>query len=273
VRIEFTPSDLKVLASLLWANGAGETRFIGGRCNAANPPRDGNLRETNPDCFDTNPATWHLSVVSQIGVSKRGFVANVSPGTEVWNQPANGYKYTYANPFTSAPAGTLAEEKVKLADWRDDPYKATRSAKAVSVVKIQMSFEYGSETQALYLDEDRPGMDAHANQNFVYDLELDQNDEIVGGEWYSSAPPDFLWVPVKGSKASSVGDTALDRSGDHNSWTKGATVPAAWRAAERNSSRNEQPLARIVERLLGRHELAPGLSTTDESNHFKLRNL
>ncbi|MGZ3656537.1 MAG: hypothetical protein ACXVB9_06135 [Bdellovibrionota bacterium] len=248
--IEFNPSDIKALLTLLWANGAGETRFIGGRCNRPTSPRDANNRETDSDCFDTNPATWHLSVVNQLGVSKRGFVADVSPAAEVWNQPAVGYRYGYLNPITGAAAGTLEAAKVKLADWSADPFSRTRSPKAVSVVKINMSFEYGSETQAQVSTEDRPEMDAHATQHYLYDLELDEKDEIVGGEWYSVNHPDFLWVPVKGSKASSTGDAALDRQGDHSVWTREAVIPRSWKAAAKVSSANEQPLARVVEALL-----------------------
>lgn len=248
--LQFSPADLKALASLLWANGAGEVRFIGGRCNSTTVNRDRNHRETDPDCFDTNPATWHLAIVNQIGVAKRGFVADVSPGDQVWNQPAYGYSYLYANSITGVAGHSLAEAKVRLADWHNDPFSATRSASAVYVVKINMAFEYGSETAPTQAAEDNPSLDAHANQNYVYDLELDANDEIVGGEWYSTAHPDFLWVPAKGSKASSAGDAMLDQRGDHSSWNLGAPLPKSWKAAGRYSAENEQPLARIVEQLL-----------------------
>ena len=246
----FSPSDLKALASLLWANGAGETKFIGGRCNSASVARDRNHRETDPDCFDTNPASWHLAIVNQIGVAKRGFVADVSPGDQVWNQPAYGYSYLYANPITGAAAPTLAEAKVRLSDWHNDPYTATRSRAAVYVVKINMAFEYGSETQPSETGSDDPSLDSHANQNYVYDLELDGNDEIVGGEWYSTSHPDFLWVPAKGTKATSVGDASLDQRGDHSAWKLDAGIPRSWKAAGRVSAENEQPLARVVEQLL-----------------------
>jgi len=154
------------------------------------------------------------------------------------------------NAASGAAAASLAAAKVRLKDWREDPYSATRSPNAVYVVKVQMSFEYGSETQPSTFSDDRPDLDAHASQNWVYDLELDESGEIVGGEWYSYAHPDFLWVPVKGSHASSVGDDALDRQNDHAVWAPGESVPRAWRAAAKNSSANEQPLARIVEKLL-----------------------
>jgi hypothetical protein len=248
--LEFYPTDIKALATLLWANGAGETRFIGGRCNEPSPVRDSNGRETNPDCFDTNPATWHLAVVNQIGVAKRGFVADIAPGAEVWNQPAIGYKYFYVNPITGATEKKLADARVRFADWTADPYHATRSPDAVAVVKIVMSFEYGAETQASAVATDGPEYDARGSQIYTYDLELDAHDRIVGGEWYSSAHPDFLWTPVKGSRATSAGDDLLDRQGDHAGWKVGEPIPRAWRSAAKAASGNEQPLARIVKGLL-----------------------
>lgn len=248
-KITFTPSDLKALGTLLWANGGGETRFIGGRCNDKVPDRDEHHRPTNPDCFDTNPATWHLSVVNQIAVSKRSFVMDASSGPEVWNQPVLGYQYGYINPITGATGRKLADYKVKLSDWKNDPFAAKRSPKAEYLVKIVMSVEYLSENTPSTAMEDSSDNDSRTAQAYSYDLELDRDDNIVGGEWFTSVRPDFLWVPVQGSKASSVGDVWLDRRSDSAKWDGRGAIPASWQKASKLSSANEQPLARIVTRL------------------------
>lgn len=247
--IFFTPTDLKALASLLWANGEAPTRFVGSRCNDTTPDRDPNFRETNPDCFDTNPATWHLAVVNQIGVSHRSFVLDASAGAEVWNQPVYGYQYGYINPITNKSYRTLADAKVKLKDWSNDPYSKTRSPKAVNVVRIVMSLDYLAENSPTVSIEDGTDQDAHYNQNYSYDLELDQNDTIVGGEWHNTLHPDFLWAPEKNSKATSVGDTWLERSNDQSKWSGREPLPALWKKAANLSSKNSQPLAKVVERL------------------------
>lgn len=248
-KITFSPSDVKALGTLLWANGSGQTRFIGGRCNDENPDRDGNHRETNPDCFDTNPATWHLSVVNQIAVSKRSFVMDASAGSEVWNQPVLSYKYGYINPVTSASGRRLADYKVKLSDWKKDPFAAKRSPKAEYIVKIVMSLEYLSENSASVAMEDSPDNDARTVKTYSYDLELDRENNIVGGEWHTSVHPDFLWVPVAGSKASSLGDAWLDRRSDSATWDGLGAIPLSWQKASQLSSGREQPLERIVSRL------------------------
>jgi hypothetical protein len=248
--VEFTPTDIKALATLLWAGAGARTRFVGGRCNDKDPSRGDNDRETNPDCFDTNPMTWHLVAVNQIGVGQRSFVMDASAGYEVWNQPVYGYQYGYINPITGKSARSLAEGKVKLAEYVNDPYKKTRSRQAEYVVKIVMTVDYVSETMPSAEKTDGPDRDNHSIVNYSYDLELDRDDNIVGGEWYSSVHPDFLWVPAPGAKARSVGDAALDRNSDSATWRTGEAIPASWKNAGRMSAQREQPLARIVERLV-----------------------
>ncbi len=249
-KIEFTPSDIKALATLLWAGGASRTRFIGGRCNDKEPGRDDSERETNPDCFDTNPATWHIAAVNQIAVSKRSFVMDASAGYEVWNQPIYGYEYAYMHPVTRKTSRSLADAKIRLADYPNDPFRGKRSPEAESVVKIIMTLDYIAENMPSPETKDGPDRDNHTVVNYSYDLELDKDNNIVGGEWHSSIHPDFLWVPVPGGKARSDGDYWLDQQGNKDEWKKGEAVPASWKNAARLSAVREQPLARVVERLI-----------------------
>jgi hypothetical protein len=246
--LTFTPSDIKALGTLLWANAPARTRFVGGRCNEKMPGRDDNGREKDPECFDNNPATWHLAVVNQIGVSKRSFVFDMEEGHEVWNQPVYSYEFTYQNPATHVLADTLAEGKVALNGF-DDPYRHSRSPLAVSVVGIDMRVTYISETQATLAPTDAPENDQRTTIQLSYQLELDARDEIVGGEWTSSNHPDFMWLPAKGARASSVGDDWLWRTGDRSEWRRGDLVPASWLPAAKGSAQRQQPLARIVEAL------------------------
>ena len=58
-----------------------------------------------------------------------------------------------------------------------------------------------------------PGTQGDENQQmtFVYDLELDANLRIIGGEWRDQARPDFIWRPRPGTKPSTPADgIALD---------------------------------------------------------------
>ena len=106
-QVRFNPTDIKGLASLLWANANTVTRFIGGRSNDKDPAVDENGRPLSPQVFDTNPGTWHLCVVNQIGVAKRGFVMDATYDYEVWNQPVRSYKVTRNAPLTGQQANQL----------------------------------------------------------------------------------------------------------------------------------------------------------------------
>lgn len=241
----FTPSDLKALGSLLWANAPFPTRFVGGRCEA----RGGSGRsEVNNDCLDNNPATWHLAVVNQIGIAGKSLILDAEKNYEVWNQPAYSYRYFYVNPRTKKTVPTLREAKAEIGSFRDSRARY-RAKEARSVVEIVMSFDYLVENTPSLSLSDSAADDAHMVVTYAYDLELDENDRIVGGEWHSLDHPDFLWVPSSDARPLSEGDLLLDRRRDRNVWTGREPVPADWRDAAIAGSHREQPLARIVERL------------------------
>lgn len=258
--LTFTPSDLKALATLLWANAGGRTRFIGGRCEEKEIELDPGNREKSADCFDTNPATWHLAVVNQIALGRRSFVMDISANQEVWNQPVYGYRYDYVNPNTNKWARKLKDAKVLLGNLKKDPYRKYRSARAVAVVRIAMEVSYVTETNPSVSAEDRPENDRHKLVSFTYDLELDEQDNIVGGEWLGNSHPDFLWLPELGAKAISAGDRWLSAQGIAGAWEAGRPLPALWVEAARYSAEHEQPLARIVDHLieLSRGQDMPG---------------
>lgn len=247
--IVFTPSDIKALGTLLWASGAGQTKFVGGRCNKKDPDRDSSSREMDPECFDTNPATWHLVVVNQIGVEKKSFIMDASAGYEVWNQPIEGYYYAYTNPLTGMQTKKLSEAKVLRKDLVNDPYASHRNPATEAVVGISMSVSYISENSPSPDLVDSAEMDSRSVVVYQYDLELDRDDNIIGGEWHSGTHPDFLWAPFTGSEASSAGDEWLNSRNDTSVWSGNAPLPALWQKAAKGSSAQEQPLARVVKTL------------------------
>ncbi|HPQ96773.1 MAG TPA: hypothetical protein PLN94_14415, partial [Thiolinea sp.] len=193
VPIKFFPADIKALASLLWANAAPRTRFIGGRCNDKEPEVDQPTgRVISERCFDTNPGSWHVAVVNQVGVAQRSMVLDVTFDYEVWNQPVYAYEYVYFNPQTRKATRSLAEATVKLADFSNDRFSRFRSTTTRSVVGISMKVQYVVETYPRQREEDSPAYDALHAVTYEYDLELDENDVIIGGEWDLNKHPDFL---------------------------------------------------------------------------------
>ncbi len=265
-KITFYPSDIKALASLLWAQTKTPSNFIGTRCNTKDPQMDENGRVIDPSCFDTNPGTWHLAVVNQLGYYGKSFVLDATFDYEVWNQPAYSYEYSYFNPSTGTPVATLAEAKVKTSyslggdgqehqTFTGDKFTKYRSKNAKEIVGIAMKFIYIAETAPSTAQKDSQSLDRRVAVNYLYDLELDENGKIIGGEWYQKQHPDFLWSPPENTKALSRGDSALSAPGyeDHSHWKKRHAQPAphAWiQAAKDESSPVGQPLARIVKELI-----------------------
>jgi Transglutaminase elicitor len=247
-QIEFYPADIRALATALWANGDFATRYIGGRCENANPPLDHSGRPTDPDCLDTNPATWHLVAVNQIGVAHRSFVADIDWSAQVWNQPAVSYDYVYQDFTSGKEVARLQDAMVPVSE--QDPRHKVRSPDAKYLVRIGMNFTYGQERAPDASVIDNASRDISGRAHYEYTLELNDQGQIVGGEWVYNVHPDFLWVPVKGTHAVSVGDQALDTAHDQSRWDANQTVPAAWRKAAVDASAQGQPLARVVDQLV-----------------------
>lgn len=199
--VTFYPSDIKALGTLLWSNASPRVRFIGGRCNIKNPETDENGRIIEQQCFDTNPGSWHQSVVNQIGVSKRSFILDATYDYQVWNQPVIKYSYQYFNPETGETFSTAKDAIIKLASYSKDKFSSHRSSSTDSVVGIQMRMTYLVETEASHRRTDSPRFDAKTSVTYRYDLELDEIGNIIGGEWYTNRHPDFLWTPAPDARA------------------------------------------------------------------------
>lgn len=202
----FYPSDIKALATLIWAKGQFNTRFVGGRCNQKDPSTDTMGRPNDEECLDNNPGTWHMAIVNQIGQFKRSFVMDATYDYEVWNQPISGYSIQYYNPITKTNAANFTGAIVPRKEFKNDPRSKVRAPKSTHVVGVKMSVRYVVETSP---STEENQTTAIKTVKYEYDLELDKDLNIIGGEWYSDNHPDFLWVPDKTSFPSTDGDSDL----------------------------------------------------------------
>lgn len=240
--ITFYPSDIKALATLLWSNASPQVRFIGQRCNTKKPETDVNGRIVNSGCFDTNPGTWHQAVVNQIGVSKRSFIIDATYDYQVWNQPVLSYKYSYFNPETGVTSHSAQAVTIPRSDYVRDKFKQYRSAQATHVVGVQMQIQYMVETSPSQRVSDRPEYDYANKVTYRYDLELDSQGNILGGEWYQNAHPDFLWTPAPYAEANSYYNP-------NDSWDVQQPIPAHWTQPAIAASNYSQPLTKVVKTL------------------------
>jgi len=81
---------------------------------------------------------------------------------------------------------------------------------------------------------------------YRYDLELDDEGRILGGEWHSSLHPDFLWTAAANAKVQSVGDFSLVNA----PWDPRKPVPAIYKIAAKRASAVGQPLSTVLDGLL-----------------------
>lgn len=247
--LRFFPSDIKALVSYLWANVHTQSRFVGERCEEKEPAQDENGRTVMGDCFDSNPGTWHLAVTNQIGISKRSFIMDATYDYEVWNQPIVSYSYRYFHPETMKAQDTWQTARVRPSDFKKDKFKKYRSSQTRWIVGILMNVTYSVETQASHALSDGPDHDATRTVQYVYDLELSESGDVMGGEWYQNRHPDFLWVPVRGAKARAYADSLIP---SNESWNGLTPIPASWKKVASQANRIGQPLGRIVETLVER---------------------
>lgn len=243
----FYPSDIKALASLLWANVRTHSRFIGGRCNDKDPKQDPQTgRMVSSECFDTNPGAWHLAVVNQIGVSQRSFIIDATFDYEVWNQPILSYEYRYFNPQTMQSSDSLDGALVPIGDFDNDRFADYRSSATATVAGIAMDVAYMVETRPSHNQTDSHANDDMNHVRYVYDIEQDAMGGIIGGEWYTNLHPDFLWTPPENERA------VTDNASATGPWRRNQPLPPAWRAIGRQvSARHKAPSASIVEHLIG----------------------
>ncbi len=240
--VTFYPQDIKALQSMLWAKGAPRARVAGSRCDVYHPNRNRNGRIIDAKCFDISPSTWHLAVVNQLGVHKRNFVMDQTYDYEVWNFPLVSFKYRYFNPQTWKETASVDAATISLNNFSVDKFKEFRSPDARYVVGIAMDVTYVVEIEPRRGTTNKIPM---KTARYIYDLELDANKNIVGGEWYSNAHPDFIWTFNADAQASSPEDSALAGT----SWNINEPVPAVWADSARRASSHGIPLSTFVLRI------------------------
>ncbi|MCO7224217.1 ricin-type beta-trefoil lectin domain protein [Pleionea sp. CnH1-48] len=243
--LTFYPSDVKALGTLLWSNGDFQNKFMGSRCNIKDPKKDENGRVLEPQCFDNNPASFHIAVINQLGLSNRSVIMDATYDYEVWNQPIYSYKIKYVNLKTSQSTTDVNAAVINIEDYTEDKFKSYRSTNATKIVGVRMELEYISENQPNHDTTNSSATDEIVKVHYYYDLELNDAGEILGGEWYSNRHPDFLWTPVPNAVAQSTYQVTGE-------WNEGQSIPESWKRKAKLSSDRHEPLTAIVSELFKR---------------------
>ncbi|WP_127714195.1 hypothetical protein [Halobacteriovorax sp. HLS] len=185
LEVKFGSSDVKALLTyFLHYDKTAANFFLGGRCNTdfeelRSQLREGSIseeeyeREINSSkCRDTNAGAFHLVLTNQIGLLNEGFIVDVTRDLEVWNQPVHGFKSRIVKETQGASEGA-AKGTVKEIE-----------------IRTRMYYTVEIDTQWSMVPADSR---SESFKDYHYRVEINRNNEIIGGEWLSSERPDFLW--------------------------------------------------------------------------------
>jgi len=216
-KITFYPDDLKALGSYMFARTntpyftTMNYRFAGRKCDESGTPSQDNVGYVKDiRCNDLDPAVFHLALINRVGMDKMGFVMDVDNNLKINNHPITSYEMTYFNPATGAE-GSLKDSIIGRFEVADG-YMKRRSpeTKYLVGVKTKVNFMFyiwpESKQKGRSQDYDNPGQDKMKDETYTYDLELDADGNILGGEWGTrgeedisqgvqySKQPDFIWM-------------------------------------------------------------------------------
>lgn len=182
--IPFGSSDIKALLTMAIHLGpSGNVDFLGQRCNTKFSELEEKLRSEDlseeevvraknaANCRDTNAGAFHLVLTNEVGLDSKGFIVDITRDFEVWNQPVEGYESVIVSRQEGAHDGAAPE--------------------TVEEVEIETTLFYTTEIHHSYDKVVTPYSTQSAM--YRYRLELDENGDIIGGEWLSDDRPDFLW--------------------------------------------------------------------------------
>jgi len=235
--VPFFAPDIKGLATMLWSRFNTEL----------NLPESGlPCKKDGTGCFDSNPASFHASVHHFLDLSPGILVGDMDPTPVVWNFPIVAYSEAYYRPDKKADvtAADLRSAALKPDDWGSDPRKSKRSPGTAYIVGIKMKISYAVN------QEEKPPFEGSLKRKvnsrvLVYELELDSDWKLLGGEWVSGEHPDLLWSIPRDVVPDSIGDKSL---APDDTWH--GEIPKSWTEAARISAAKLTPLRRVVELLV-----------------------
>lgn len=172
VEIKFYSSDVAALLSLYYAEFAKTpVQFVGRRCKSSRGVRVWN----KGSCETLNPGSLHVALNNTLG-NGQPLILDIEGGFEVWNFVATSFKTYFL--ASDAPISTSA------------PGTARR-------ILVETTVAFAADTPpkfnpVLFTDDAY-----YVHRLYEYYLDLDANDNIVGGEWISKNGPDFMWLQDK----------------------------------------------------------------------------
>lgn len=240
-RITFLPDDIKALASQFWAQAKYRTRFMGGRCNHTKFTPGW---YSDPGCKSLNPASVVITLGNVLGRQRRNFVLDPNSDPEIWNEATYAYEMRYYNPVTNRFSGNPLASKISIGQIRSSRNAFLRKVAAnatratTHIVGVFARITYAINNQLRWGHTSNP--DQSKTQGLDAVLELDRNNNIIGGEWKTDSYPNYMWrfderYPIEG-----VSDRYI------TSYSGSASQVRSFTNYARAASNRGQPLKAIV---------------------------
>jgi len=247
--ISFYPEDVRAYATVYWANARFDTSFLGSRCDSESDLNNPSYKDNSTGlwdeyhCFSLNPASLLIVLGNQLGIRGKSFIYDRGVTGQVWNQPVVGYEISYYNPLTTGyhAAGEFNTSKVNISTFQQNAnsseYVAFFAKKAnpntKEVVGVNLNINYIGENAPVFGDRVVPDRISPASYNFI--IELDDNENIIGGEWATTkAHPMFLWNMAQGGSPFGAGDDVVKTFGGSVQELQNMTA-AAQKVSKRNT--------------------------------------
>lgn len=206
IEVPLGASDIKGLLAYYYAKRyEGPAWYVGKSCRANKKL----FLDIDGSCKDINAGAFHVVLVNEIGIKHRGFAMDRDATTQVWNQPILKYETAYG-----APQAIIS----------DNPSDDARFQVPVKTTITFANELYDTDDEDLEDDEhSAPSYEAvlgtakqkYRTKTYEYNLELDINHNIIGGEWTGGdRHPDMIWRQKFALPTNSV-----DKDGKVEEWS------------------------------------------------------
>jgi hypothetical protein len=244
--LEFSPLDLQILQSL-YANHSEAKKMILGVPGVPRPRTEPMGRIFDLSYYGLESSHFHIALVNRFLQNRSSFVLESTYDPYLFHEIVKGYQYEFFNPATGQVTSSMQEAQIPRAAYFQDPFHSFRRNRTHSVVGVFLRLQI---VEPLSDTDGDSGINSTREITLFYDLELDDHNKIVGGEWYHQAHPDFLWaIPHLQRYYQRLSLPPYLKSTDWNN-PRTNPIPETWqKLAHHTYSRRGKLLPEVIEQL------------------------
>lgn len=238
VEIEFMVGDIKgLLAYMMTTYVSDDLSIFGKRCRLET------VDYSTKECFDVNPGAFHQILVQMIkNPAKFPFmILDRTNNSTVWNSALLSASIAYYDPQSSILNSNKAIDHLVNARQYQPPVGSPGWAPGTQKLLYVGTILRVSDTRNT-LEFNELGKMSSLDLEIRYILELNNKNEIIGGEWLTPQYPDFLWQLPRDYRPQAYGD----RETEFYEWD-GVDFPEEVRPLILESSKRAQPLFKLID--------------------------